>query len=230
MTLGLLELGEVLLAASQRRLDTISGNVANATTPGYKSLNAFGDILNAADSDRATAIDFAQGGLRATGASLDLALSGPGFLRVRGNEAFFYVRGGQFTRTDDGRLANAHGMMLQESGGGDVVIASDNVEVLQDGTILEQGIPIARIGVFETREETSVGALGGAIFSAPEGDMREASETLIRQRMLEASNVDLTSQMVEMMAALRQAEIGARIVQSYDGLLGQAISTLGNAK
>lgn len=229
MALGLLELGEVLLAASERRLDTISGNVANATTPGYKSLNAFSDFLNAANSDRAT-VDFAQGGLRATGAPFDLALSGRGFLRVRANEAFFYVRGGQFSRTDDGRLANAQGMMLQGLDGGDVLVAGGNAEILQDGMILEQGVPTARIGVFETQEDAFVDALGGALFSAPEGDMREASETLVRQRMLEASNVDLTSQMVEMMAALRQAEIGARIVQSYDGLLGQAISTLGNAK
>jgi flagellar basal-body rod protein FlgG len=45
--------------------------------------------------------------------------------------------------------------------------------------------------------------------------------------MVEASNVAMGEEMVTMMAALRQAENGARIVQLYDDLLGRAITTFG---
>lgn len=231
MTVGLLELGEIVLAASERRLDVVSGNVANATTPGYKSLSTFADLLPSSVANRAApTANFAQGGLRATGAPFDIALSGAGFLRARAGEAYFYVRGGQFARTVDDRLVNAQGMILQSFDGGDLIVASDDVEILQDGTILEQGLPTARLGVFEANEPSALAPFGGANFSAADETMREASATLVRQGMLEASNVDLTGQMVEMMAALRQAEVGARIVQSYDSLLGQAITNLGTVR
>jgi flagellar basal-body rod protein FlgG len=45
--------------------------------------------------------------------------------------------------------------------------------------------------------------------------------------MVEASNVSVGDEMVTMMASLRQAESGSRLVQTYDDLLGRAITTFG---
>ena len=55
----------------------------------------------------------------------------------------------------------------------------------------------------------------------------EVASPELRQGMIEGSNVALADEMVSMMDALRQAEGGAHLVQTYDDLMGRAISTLG---
>jgi flagellar basal-body rod protein FlgG len=45
--------------------------------------------------------------------------------------------------------------------------------------------------------------------------------------MVEASNVNLAEEMVSMMEVMRQAETGARLVQTYDDLMGKVVQTLG---
>lgn len=74
------------LVAAQQHLQTISANVANANTDGFKGQNAkFASLVGVAEgpglgvrtSDTMT--NFSQGSLRSTGQALDLALSGRGF-------------------------------------------------------------------------------------------------------------------------------------------------------
>ncbi len=59
--------------------------------------------------------------------------------------------------------------------------------------------------------------------------MELAPDAVLRQGMIENSNVSLGDEMVETMAALRQSEVGSRLVQVYDDLLGRALSSLGQA-
>lgn len=234
MPSGLLEIGEILLAASQRRLETVSHNVSNASTPGYRKALLFEHALSDARGTApiATMSDFAQGPLRATGRPLDLALSGAGFFQLRGSGGVYYTRAGQFERTPEERLADAQGRALQTADGADLVLraGAGDIEILSDGVVLEDGIPIARIGVFLARDAGDLQALSGTLFAAQSGSMQEASAPVVRQGMLEMSNVDVASEMLDTMRALRAAEIGARIVQSYDTLMDQSISTFGRGR
>jgi flagellar basal-body rod protein FlgF len=238
MTNGLIELGEVMLSASERRLESVSRNIANVSTPGFKKETSFDEALSAqapgaADASSTnkttnkTGTDFSQGTLRLTGKSLDLALSGAGFFKLRSQDGVYYSRGGQFERASDGTLSTSQGLTLQTVTGENLVVSKEDFEVLQDGTVLEGGLPTARIGVFETSDGAALQSIGGGIFSVSDDAMRDAPSVVVRQGMLEGSNVELASEMVEMMAALRQAEAGARIVQVFDTLSGQMISTFG---
>ncbi|MBU6378188.1 MAG: flagellar hook basal-body protein, partial [Gammaproteobacteria bacterium] len=76
------------LVASQNHLQTISSNVANANTDGFKGQTAKFASLVAAEGGVASGLgvrnlndvtDFTQGSLRSTGRDLDLAMSGRGF-------------------------------------------------------------------------------------------------------------------------------------------------------
>jgi flagellar hook protein FlgE len=76
------------LVAAQKQLQTISSNVANANTDGFKLQTAKFASLVAADGRVAPGLgvrslndvtDFSQGSLRSTGRDLDLAMSGRGF-------------------------------------------------------------------------------------------------------------------------------------------------------
>jgi flagellar basal-body rod protein FlgF len=172
---GLLEIGEIMLSVSQQRLNAVSENVANATTPGFKASEPFAALLTAGASAPALSqhINPAQGALRATGRNLDLAIAGEGFFRVSGGGEALYTRAGAFERDEDGRLVDAQGRALQSSEGGDVIVSSSEVEILTDGIVLDGGAPITRIGVFQA-DWSAVSARGG-YFAIDDGAVRAAS-------------------------------------------------------
>ncbi|WP_275546595.1 flagellar hook protein FlgE [Pseudomonas sp. Marseille-Q0931] len=108
------------LSAVNEQLNTISHNIANAGTTGFKSSRTeFGSIY--ADSQAmgvevlATTQSISQGGsLVTTGRSLDLAISGGGFFVTRGgNGDVSYTRAGVFGADKDNNIVNAAGQTLQ---------------------------------------------------------------------------------------------------------------------
>ena len=233
MSDGLLAIAEVLLRTSEQRLETVSGNIANTSTAGFKRQGVFQDALSAgvAAQDAVNLIssytDFSQSALRSTGMPFDLALSAEGFCRLRNAKGeTFYARNGQFERTTEGLLRDAHGIIRQAMAGGDVIIADPQATILMDGSVLEDGLPVARIGVFNAENTKTFKTLGGSLFAA-DGAVAEVASPSVRQGMLESANVEMASEMIAMMDALRSAEIGARIAQTYDTLIDGSISTFG---
>jgi flagellar basal-body rod protein FlgG len=222
------------LSASERRLETVSNNVSNISTPGFKRQISFEEVMSGRESASPEALrqraDFAQGQLSKTGNPLDLAISGPGFFRLRSGDEILYSRQGQFRVGADGAVVNAQGQILQQAGGGDLVLERAAVEILEDGTVLDGARPLGRIGVYVAGDAAAMRSLGGSTFAASEEAMEDAPASALRQGMVEASNVVLGDEMVTMMATVRQAEGGARLVQVYDDLIGRAISTFGGSK
>lgn len=226
---GLVESAAAILGASERRLETISNNVSNISTPGFKRQIDFNEVfLEQRDNIiGSTRFDSSQGKLSKSDNPLDLAISGAAFFQLRSGNELFYSRQGQFRLADDGTVATPQGYVLQQAGGGDLILESPNIDVLEDGTVVDHGRPIARIGLFATADAGSLRSVGGSLFTAEQGHMREASGVQLRQGMIEMSNVSLGDEMVGIMEALRQAESGARLTQVYDDLIGRAITTLG---
>lgn len=234
------DIGQVILSSTERRLEITSHNVANASTPGYKRQSSFSDALSAANirvDNRSTAAsdivqnnyiqtDFSQGDLKQTRNPLDLAISGSGFFQVRVGESLFYTRQGEFTRLDDGSVVNSQGFILQADGG-DLILNTATPEILPDGKILENGLPIGRVAIYMPEDGQQLQQFSGSLFAASGQSLKLMEDPVLRQGFLEASNVSMTSEMVAMMSAMRQAETGARIIQVYDDLLGRAITTFG---
>lgn len=229
----LIESAQGILSVSQRRMEATANNVANLTTPGFKSEQLYTDVSAASDSraPKTSLIerpDWGQGRLAKSDNPLDVAISGPGMFRFRGADgAVTYSRSGQFKLAGDGRVVTAQGLALQTADGGDLVVPNAKVRVLADGTVLDGERPIAKIGLFSPMAGVEAEPLGGSLFSIPESMVDEVAAPELRQGMLEGSNVTLADEMVSMMDALRQAEGGAHLVQTYDDLMGRAISTLG---
>lgn len=122
--LGSIYIGLSGLSAYSRALQTISNNVTNLNTPGFKSTSfTFGDAytfggLGSSFSHYASSrqtgigvrygtesIDFRQGDLRQTGNDLDLAIQGNGLLVVRNGSHTYYTRTGQFQVDKDGYVS-----------------------------------------------------------------------------------------------------------------------------
>lgn len=232
--MGLIEIGEVMMVTSERHLELVSQNITNASTPGFKKSVTFEEAIGADTSVDAPHIasrpDLSQGPLRETGRPLDLAVSGGGLFMVRSEDGHtFYTRNGQFSRASDGRIVAEQGYALQGADGGDIVVDGDHPEILNDGTVLENGAPVARIVVVAPSDSTRLEALSGTLFSSQVDNMHEVTSPLLRQGMLESANVDNAAEILQMMATMRQAEAGARVVEAYDSLLGQSISTFGRS-
>ncbi|MDR3508031.1 MAG: flagellar hook-basal body complex protein [Caulobacteraceae bacterium] len=122
--LGSIYIGLSGMDAYAQGLQTISNNVANLNTLGYKSATtSFSDVYNqgngglTAFTDTASQqsgdgvrygqpqINFTEGTLRQTTGDLDLAIQGNGFLTLTDGTNTFYTRTGQFAVGDDGYIA-----------------------------------------------------------------------------------------------------------------------------
>lgn len=199
-------------------------------TSGYKARVAFPalDITGDRRAEGAEIVRFSNGPMRATGNSFDLAIEGNGFFVVASEAGETrYTRQGHFQRGPDGRITTAAGHVLQQAGGGDLIVESSRPEITPDGTVLAEGRPIARIAVVRAQDEVELSPVSGSMFGSAEANMVEADDFGIRQGMLEGSNVSLGDEMLSLMTATRQAETGARLVQVYDELMGRALTTLG---
>lgn len=118
--LGAIYIGLSGLNAHSRGLQTISNNVANLNSPGFKSTAvSFGDIFNYGGgglafnrgiADRSgngvrfteSRVDFTQGDLRQAEGDLDLAIQGQGFLVLLNDGKTYYTRTGQFEVDNEG--------------------------------------------------------------------------------------------------------------------------------
>lgn len=230
---GLITSANAILSATERRLETIAHNVSNLSTPGFKRQLSFTELMPgqvpgaAAEFLPSTRADLAQGRMSETGNPLDLAISGDGFFRLRAGDTFVYSRNGHFRRAEDGTVVSPQGHVLQQASGGDLVLEQAAVEILSDGTVLDEGRPAGRLALFAPAEGAAAEPLAGSLFAIAEGSDEEVVGAQVRQGMVEASNVSLGDEMVGMMAAMRQAESGARLVQLYDELMGRTITTFG---
>ena len=113
------------LLAFSKGLDTISSNISNMNTPGFKSselqfLDVFyksqfsakqnGEITTSQNGSGVatggTSTRFNQGELRSTGQELDIAIDGNGFFVVRKDGKILYTRAGQLAFDDEGFLVS----------------------------------------------------------------------------------------------------------------------------
>lgn len=119
------------MRANSSALASISDNIANVNTVGYKRMRSdFTALLNS--QNRQTTYNAGgvlstsaplmseQGSAQASSVPTHLAISGTGFFVVRGRsddatarDPYFYTRAGQFTADSDGYLKNTAGYFLQ---------------------------------------------------------------------------------------------------------------------
>lgn len=126
------------LSAQDKQLTTISNNLANASTVGFKRDRAvFEDLLyqvqrqpgaqNTEDTQVPSGLQlgagvrivgtqkqFTEGNLQVTDQALDVAIDGRGFLPIlQPNGDMAYTRNGQLHLNADGQMVNANGLLLQ---------------------------------------------------------------------------------------------------------------------
>jgi len=179
-----------------------------------------------------------QGTLQTTGNALDLALDGDGFFQVQmpGGQ-LAYTRAGNFTRSADGQLVTAQGYPVQPAitipeGASAVTIAADGTV---SATLPGQTEPgqLGQITVASFTNPAGLKEMGdnflgetGASGQAQIGPAGQAGRGNIRQGFLEASNVNVVEELVDMIEAQRAYEINSKMISAVDEMLKNANQTL----
>jgi len=179
--------------------------------------------------------DFTQGALQVTGKPMDMAISGPGFIELAGPGGQTLLwRGGPMQVNPDGFLAAANGMPLKAmisapAGTTALTIGEDGkVSATVDGSETPRGI--GQIEVVQPKDMTTLSALDGGLYlAANDRDLTasapgEDGAGVLKQGVLEGSNVQLTDEMVALMLMQRAYSANAEVVQAGDQLMGIANS------
>jgi len=165
------------LLANEQALSVVSDNIANSNTQGFKSNSVlFEDAMNQASESlqigagvgrTLTTRNFTQGSIQNTGAALDVAIQGGGFLIMQdtaGNTT--YTRDGSFNLNSAGQLVNSTGQLVQGwTGVNGVVNPSGPVSAISVPSLASQApTPTANMTV---SANLNASAKVGDSFSAP---------------------------------------------------------------
>ena len=226
------------------RLATISHNLANVTTPGFKrdiALNGrFAHTLAELDpahtqvpgaSEPLSKIDHQNGSLRFTGNPFDVALEGPGFFELAGAEGQFYTRQGDFHLDAGGRLVNASGVPVVGTAG-EIFLLGREHRIERDGRIFDDGKQVAQLRIVDFAQPEALLKAGNGLYAAvssltPKVAAEGDAPTQVRQAHLENSNVVPVSEMVRLIETIRHFESQQKVIQGYDEMLERAIRSLG---
>jgi flagellar basal-body rod protein FlgG len=234
----LLAIAALAMSDDSARLATISHNLANATTPGFKKeipvSRPFVEILNAQMAGGAaslvttlpaatTVVDARAGSLRYTGAPLDVAVDGDGWFELAAPEGSVFTRTGSFQVDARGRLVTASGIPLA----GNIMLSTTQPRIDAQGRVFEDDRPVGQLRVVRIENPQLLQKQGDGVFAAPASDIGELTEVRVRQGYLENSNVTTLTEMVGVIDTVRHFEATQKLIQSYDGMLDRAIRTLG---
>ncbi|AGB42324.1 flagellar basal-body rod protein FlgG [Halobacteroides halobius DSM 5150] len=246
------------MKAQQLNVDTISNNLANVNTTGFKKSRAsFQDLMyqtikqpgtpNSQGSQIPTGIQvghgvraaatqkiFTQGSLKNTGNSLDLAIQGDGFFKVRlPDGSIGYTRDGSFNLDSMGQLVTSDGYKLQPP----INIPADatNVTINEEGmvTYMTPGADVPQEGgqieLANFANPAGLKAIGQNIYKqtaasggAMDGVPGQAGYGTLAQGFLESSNVKVVDEMVDMIAAQRAYEVNSKAIKTSNDMLKQA--------
>lgn len=177
-----------------------------------------------------TPFDFANGSLLDSGGMLDLAIVGDGFFQIQSGSQIMYTRAGNFTVNNNGEVVMAsadRGRLLEPA----LTIPQDteNVSISPEGIVAvkqagsDQLNQIGTIQLVRFYNPNGLIARGENLYevSAASGqplisDPGVDGMGTIRQRFLEASNVEPVRELVDLITTQRNFELNSQIVQAAD--------------
>jgi flagellar basal body rod protein FlgG len=221
--------------------DNIANNLANVSTPGFRAQRGVCHgrymAVDKSLSGRscrgggvgmtATTRDTSAGGIQPTGGSLDAAIDGPGFFVVEGPENQpMYTRNGRCHLNSNSELVTQAGWRLLDVDGSPIQVTGTNCSIRDDGTIYADGVEVAQLGLVEFENPVALQSVGASLYMAPPpaGAPTPATQSRLKAKAVEMSNVSAVREMVRMMMGLRQYEAAHRAVRIIDESINLAVN------
>jgi len=224
--------------AQSNALDATANNIANASTAGFHGDRVtFREALTAARSpDIASvgagtaSIDSQAGALTQTENPLDLALEGDGYFGVATPGGPRYTRAGNFQLDQARNLVTADGFQVRGAGGAPINVPADagDIAIAVDGTVSAGGNEIGKLELVRFAPN-QLKREGGTLFSAT-GRPLTTDLPRVRSGMLEAANVNVVRDVVDLVKVSRTYESLMRMIQGYHDIESRAARELGAPK
>jgi flagellar basal-body rod protein FlgF len=225
--------------AQSNALDATANNIANATTTGFQADRiTFREALSGAKSPDGslvstgtTRVDTQYGALSQTGNPLDLAIEGDGMFAVDTPNGARYTRAGNFRVDDDGTLVTVDGYAVRGEGGAHISIPADAkvLGVSTDGEITADGESIGKLELTKFKY-SQLKREGGTLFNASGKPDATGEPPIVRNGMLEASNVNVVRGVVDLVKVSRTYESLMKVIQGYHDVESRAARDLGGPK
>jgi len=234
------------MIAQQKRMDVVVNNIANMETTGFKKdglvTSSFQSILiSRVGSGKVTPIgnmnlgvniaeeytDFSQGNMEQTDRQLDVALEGDGYFTIETPNGLRYTRDGNFKVSSDGTLVTNDGYRVLGTNG-PIQVGSGEVVVDEKGNIAVDGETKGTFAISAFADNTKLQKAGNNLYvNVTNQAVLSPSDTAVKQGWLEGSNVDMATEIVEMMSVNRSYEINQRITSMLDETLDKTCNELG---
>lgn len=216
-----------------RRIDDYSMRQRDVTTfkgfSLYSGAPVVGELGMGSQVDE-VATDFSQGSFETTGNQFDLAISGEGYFMVDTPQGQRYTRAGNFYRSATGRLVNVNGYNVLDNRGRPIDIPDEATTIIvgPTGNITTDGNFVARLGLFQFEGGNRAVLKQGDNLYRPNGNPRRINGTgEIQQGVLERSNTNIVSEMVNLIANYRAYEANSRAVVTQDTMLEKSVNEVG---
>ncbi|PKR90692.1 flagellar basal-body rod protein FlgG [Pleomorphomonas diazotrophica] len=173
-----------------------------------------------------------QGGLTLTGNTYDMAIDGRGWFQVDGpNGETLYTRAGAFNKNADGQLVTLDGYAVQPA----ILVPANatDLTVNESGeifaTVPGQAAPqsLGQLSLANFTNDVGLEPIGGNLYretlasgTPVAGIPTDPGFGKIRQKYLEASNVDPVSEITELISAQRAYEMNSKVIQAADSMAG----------
>ena len=225
--------------ALQKRLDTIGANTANASTTGYRADSvSFASLVSSPRTGAVAfvdqgdmSIDRRSGALQQTGNALDVAVEGDAWFAIQTTAGIAYTRDGRLSMSSNGQLLSTTGHPVLDAGNAPIRIDPNggSPTIARDGMISQGGKKLAAIGVFHIPAEQALTRYGDSAFLSPtEAEpMLDFHSVNIAQGYLEQSNVNTTTEMMNLITVSRAFQGAATVIDDTERKLDDAIRTLG---
>ncbi len=240
----------------QHRMDTLTNNLANSTTIGYKKEGATSqsfdtllayklkDISDAPNIPRRIGMnnpgvkigenytDYSQGSFKITDNTYDLALSGDGFFTIEftnksGETSTMYTRDGSFAIDEEGYLLTSNGDFVIGSNGHIKVDPTKGASIDSMGRIMQDGRLVDTIQLTDFEDYDYLEKYGENLLKPVEGATFRDANAKVYSGYLEMSNVNIVTEMVDLIAITRQYEANQKVIKSIDETLEIAATQIG---
>lgn len=257
------------MIAQQNNLDTISNNLANVNTTGYKKETAeFKTLLYQSIQSKTTSANgerkpiaaqvglgtrnssitshYQQGSLQPTDEQFDLGIQGDGFFRVRMLDgSYAYTRSGHFVMAvseTEGmfKLCTSDGLPVMADGDREIILSSSvnlaDVGIEADGSVTlrdELNNPIDagfQVSLYQFANPSGLEKMGDALLretdasgvAMNENEYENLDKSVVKQKYLERSNVEVADEMVNMIVAQRAYELNSKAITTSDEMMQTA--------